>query len=186
MQTGKTRFQESTLLELGNIGTGNAVNALSKLMNTYFELEVGHFFSRDNEAPFPNSVVLSVPIESDTLEGNVLLVISPLLKQRLVEIMVDNIKEPNLTNMADSILCEVGNIMCGAYLSAVSGMLSAHMPGGLVQMHTNWEALLMAEVEVAPVSNVFYLKQKECAGSLIFCPKKSLNELMIDRFSSFC
>lgn len=123
-------IQLDVLKEVGNIGAGNAVTALAKLLNRKINMDV------------PRTRVLEFKEISDTLGGAELPVVGILLKvsgdltgkimfilkkeaaSMLVSMLMggqpDETRE--FTEIDISALKEIGNILAGSYLSALSSL----------------------------------------------------------------
>jgi chemotaxis protein CheC len=118
------------LKEIGNIGAGNAVTSLSKLLNRKINMAV------------PKTRVLEFKEISDTLGGAELLVVGILLKvsgdftgnimfilkkdaaSALVSMLMGEQPDESreFSEMDISALKEIGNILAGSYLSALSAL----------------------------------------------------------------
>ncbi|MGP4040276.1 chemotaxis protein CheC [Gracilibacillus sp. D59] len=122
------------LKEVGNIGAGNAATALSSLLGKKIEMSIPSIKIVDfNElmefVGGPEQVIVSVflRIQGDA-PGSMFFVLSPEESSSLVEQLIgtsgDNIEENDL---AISAISEIGNILSGSYLSALSDFTSINM-----------------------------------------------------------
>ena len=120
------------LTEVGNIGSGNASAALSNLINKNVEVEMPHvkivsFQEAMDQLPGGAEQVVAGTMTrmSGGMEGMILLLMDRDFVHTVIESFfghpVDNLLE--LSDDENSALTEVGNIMSGAYVSAV-GQLS--------------------------------------------------------------
>ena len=97
------------LKELGNIGTGNAVTAMSQLMQ--HPLEMG----------LPSFQIIKYEEMHGILDETEFL-LKESFTDKILRTMLGAVPENllDLNDMEKSALCEVGNIMCGSYISALS------------------------------------------------------------------
>jgi chemotaxis protein CheC len=122
------------LKEVGNIGAGNAATALSSLLGKKIEMSVPSIRIVDfNElmdyVGGPEQVIVSVFLRiQGEAPGSMFFVLSPEESSSLVEQLTgtsgDNIEENDL---AISAISEIGNILSGSYLSALSDFTSINM-----------------------------------------------------------
>jgi chemotaxis protein CheC len=124
-----TREQQDLLKELANIGVGNAVTALSSMLNDErIEMEVPVVMVaplQDVPESFgdPESLVAATYCEAECPAlGLVLVFVLPLqaAKNMICKIMPES--SSTIDEMERSLLMELGNIITGSYLSALSFM----------------------------------------------------------------
>lgn len=132
MQQELTPLQLDALREMGNIGTGHAATALSKLLNDTVMLEVPrvHLMPMDEIASRPSGgngdpvmVGLFQKIYGK-VTGSIMITLPRESAFKLVDIMASRSKGATklLGSMEVSILEEVGNILTGSYLTALSNL----------------------------------------------------------------
>ena len=130
-------FHLDVLKEIGNIGAGNAATALAKLLDKRIEMEVPQIrimkFSEVSDvlggAETPVVGIL-LRIQGD-ITGNMMFILIPSARL-LVNILMGKPLEADLDfdEMTSSVLTEIGNILAGSYLSALSNMTNLRiMPG---------------------------------------------------------
>ena len=112
------------LREVGNIGAGNSATALSQLLNRKIDMTVPSInivpfrdvFSRNGGEELVAGVI--VRVLGDT-PGNILFVFD---KETALSIIKDLTGENNvqISDMGNSVLCEIGNIISGSYLNAIA------------------------------------------------------------------
>jgi len=117
-------LQLDALSEVGNIGTGNAATALSQLINKKVDMTVPSI----NIVPFDDifssiggdEIVVGVIVRvlGDT-PGNILFVFEKDTALNLVDILTGR-KEEYLSEMGNSVICEIGNIISSSYMNAIS------------------------------------------------------------------
>jgi chemotaxis protein CheC len=133
-----TPEQLDTLKELGNIGSGHAITALSKLLNNEIEVsltsaEIIPFWRVPELFENPNREVFG--IYSEIHYNSDISIIQIFSKESLVnlinllntdnKILVDNVSTiKNLDPFSISVITEIGNILTGHYTSALADILS--------------------------------------------------------------
>lgn len=126
-----TPIQLDVLKEVGNIGSGNASAALSNMINKNVEVEMPHVKivsfqeATDQSGGAERIVAGTMSRMSGGMDGMILL----LMDRDFVDTVIKsffNSEVEGLLKLNDneiSALTEIGNIMCGAYVSAI-GQLS--------------------------------------------------------------
>ncbi|MGN8644976.1 chemotaxis protein CheC [Gracilibacillus sp. HCP3S3_G5_1] len=122
------------LKEIGNIGAGNAATALSSLLGKKIEMTVPSikivgFNELMEYVGGPEQVIVSVFLRiQGEAPGSMFFVLSPeessLLVEQLTGVSGENLEENEL---AISAISEIGNILSGSYLSALSDFTSINM-----------------------------------------------------------
>ncbi|GEL75855.1 chemotaxis protein CheC [Tenuibacillus multivorans] len=124
------------LKEIGNIGAGNATTALSNLLNTpiHMNVPVVNIVSFDdamNLAGGAEEVQAALLVEFEgEFSGNVFFLISPENADQFVQMLT---QDPNQSLLSDdndiaiSAFLELGNILTGSYLRALSDFISANL-----------------------------------------------------------
>lgn len=119
-----TPLQLDVLREVGNIGTGNAATALSQLINSKIDMAVPSI----NIVPFYDifsriggeEVVVSVIVRVlGDIPGNILLVFEKETAIKFIETLT-GVHEEQISEMGYSVICEIGNILSGSYMNAIS------------------------------------------------------------------
>ncbi len=129
---GFTELQRSALLEIANIGSGNAATALSQMLGKPVEISYAEALlatlaeaaDKIGAAAAPSAVV-DTPVADDG--GKVLLLFPDGAGEQLCELFGTSIDD----EMGRSALREVGNILASSYLNAVvemTGMALAPQP----------------------------------------------------------
>jgi chemotaxis protein CheC len=117
-------MQMDALKEVGNIGAGNAATALSQLINKKVDMTVpsvnivpfDHIFSRIGGEEIVVGVI--VRVLGDT-PGNILFIFDNETALNIIELLTGK-REEDISEMGESVLCEVGNIISGAYMNAIA------------------------------------------------------------------
>lgn len=117
-------IQLDALREVGNIGAGNSATALSQLINKKIDMTVPAV----NIVPFDDifsriggeEVVIGVIVRvlGDT-PGNILFIFEKEIALNLIETLT-NSREENISEMGNSVLCEIGNIISSSYMNAIA------------------------------------------------------------------
>ena len=128
---GMDNFEFDVLTEIGNIGAGNATTALSQLINTRIDMNVPRVkmltFAElaqviGGEETLVAGILLS--LEGD-IQGSLLFILESdaarVLVQRLLG-LTSGLDSDTFTEIEISALQEIGNIITGAYLSAISSL----------------------------------------------------------------
>lgn len=126
-------LQFDVLKEIGNIGAGNATTALAKMMNMKIDMNV----PRVDLVPFtnlpdifgsPEEVLAGILVQ---LDGDIKGMMMFLVKEKSAHNLVNSLMGVMIQSSGDgfsdmelSALGEIGNIIIGAYLSAMSNLTS--------------------------------------------------------------
>lgn len=128
-------MQLDLLKELGNIGAGNAATALSNIISNKIGLSVPevNLVSFQEALDFvggDDMVVASIYFRVEgSLPGNMLLMLPIDAIKFILEYLLNSndIDFANLDSYQMSAISEVGNILCGAYLTALSNFTQQNM-----------------------------------------------------------
>jgi len=112
------------LKEVGNIGSGNAATALSQLLNRKIDMNVPainiisfqDIFDRIGGEDLVVGVI--VRVLGDT-PGSMLYVLEKETALGIITSLTGEVSD-EISEMGDSVLCEIGNIISGAYLNAIA------------------------------------------------------------------
>ncbi|MDD4858527.1 MAG: chemotaxis protein CheC [Candidatus Krumholzibacteria bacterium] len=176
------------LRELGNIGSGNAVTGLAKLLKKRIDVNVTsvdlipvkiiyNFFNG------PESMVSVVYIEgySDGFRGMMFLIFPYPESMRLVELVSGKQKKDGKfwDEYSLSVLKEIGNIMCGCYLNALASFVHKKLMHSVPQLSHDMLGAVMDSVLVdlsmesdyaLVIETAFTLGEDACKGFLFFVP----------------
>lgn len=129
-----THMHIDILKEIGNIGAGNAATSMAQLINKPVHMQVPtvkivKFDEMMEIAGGPDEIIVGMFFEiTGNLTGSVFFMLSIDEAEKLVQQMVQNptIKLQNESNnqFAFSALKELGNIITGAYLTALADFLN--------------------------------------------------------------
>jgi chemotaxis protein CheC len=121
---GYNSIQLDALKEVGNIGAGNAATALSQLLNKKVDMTVpavnivpfDSIFSRIGGEEIVVGVI--VRVLGDT-PGNILFIFETDTAFNLIEALT-GLREEQLSEMGNSVICEIGNIISGTFMNAIA------------------------------------------------------------------
>ncbi|WP_138414797.1 chemotaxis protein CheC [Aquibacillus sediminis] len=123
-----SNYHLDVLKEIGNIGSGNATTSLSKLLNRRVEMKVPSVRLLDfNEmmdiVGGAEEIVVSIFLRlSGDFPGNMFFVLSPTQAESFVHKITGDVQFSfdDLDEIGLSAIQELGNILAGSYLSALS------------------------------------------------------------------
>ncbi|SHN16451.1 chemotaxis protein CheC [Gracilibacillus kekensis] len=150
------------LKEVGNIGAGNAATALSSLLNKKIDMSIPSIKIVDfNElmeyVGGPEQVIVSVFLRiQGEAPGSMFFVLSPEESHSLVEQLIgtpaDNLEDNEL---AISAISEIGNILSGSYLSALSDFTSINLQPTVPNLTIDMAAAILMQglIEISQESD---------------------------------
>ncbi|ETA67233.1 MAG: chemotaxis protein CheC [Methanolobus sp.] len=128
-----SELQVSALREIVNIGVGNAVTSLSKMIETGVKIEVPDFKVELIEdvpevlggaANVVSGVIMHV---NGDIEGYIMMMLPEEAAQTICEIITHEENTDILTPLNQSLLEEVGHILAGSYVSSLSDFLGLNI-----------------------------------------------------------
>ena len=176
------------LKELGNIGTGNAIIALSRMVNGKInvkspDIKLLEFQDAADILGSPEEVVFGILVNiSGDINGMMMFLIKTDAAKALIKYLVGSLFEESedFTEMDLSALQEIGNILSSSYLSALSTLtnkkvnpsipfLSRDMAGAILSVPTI-EFSKIAD-KVLFIESVFGTSDEEVSGYFILVPE---------------
>lgn len=188
---------KDVLLELGNIGTGNAITSLSQLIDHPIKMEL------------PSIRIVSIEKLPELIDkqgfthagvvikvaGDLECVVTFMLNEYFTKIITEELTgEPLLDiskmgEMQQSAICEVGNIMCNSYLNALASMLGANLDVSVPSLEigtsekildTFAQDFLDEKPEILFIENTFKYANQEFVSHILIHPKfESLQKILI-------
>lgn len=137
-----TYLNLDSLREAGNIGAGNAVTALSKLLRRPVDMSIAEVrikginelaYALGDEEEYITAMIIEV--EGD-IKGMLILALETQSAHQLVTSLLDKQleQEEAFDELGASVLCETGNILAGSYLSALSLLTNMSLNASVPQM----------------------------------------------------
>jgi chemotaxis protein CheC len=131
-------IQMDAIREVGNIGAGNAATALSKLLGRVVDMDVPvaelvSVYEIANHYGSPEDLACGVLIRADgEFSCNIIFLMyeeeASTLADLLISMDLSSMEEEVRMQIRDSALAEVGNIILGAFLNALSSMTGWALP----------------------------------------------------------
>lgn len=189
-------MHKDVLLELGNIGTGNALTSLSQLTSKPIQMELPTIRVTDmNSLPdiidFPGDRNIGVVID---VHGDLDCVITFLLNEQFAKTIAKELTGEPVTDLAEmdemqeSSIREVGNIMCNAYLNALASMLESEFSVSLPNLKLGASKDILDTFlneyrdetpELLFIENTFYYLDQAFVSYILLHPKfESLRRIL--------
>ncbi|VYU42228.1 CheY-P-specific phosphatase CheC [Clostridium tertium] len=119
-----TSLQLDALKEVSNIGAGNSATSLSVLLGTKIDMTVPNLnliaFDELFNSYKENAVVAVLVKVLDDIEGSILYVFEEETALNIISKMTLN-NEKTLSEMGQSVIGEIGNIISSSFMNAISG-----------------------------------------------------------------
>ncbi len=148
--------QLDAIKEVGNIGTGNAATALSMMLDKKVEISVPQVkVIPISKIPFlfenPEEVVCSVKMElKEDMTGEILLVFDPKTVKALARVLT-GMEIADITEMDEftsSMMKEIGNIMCGSYITALAGFTNLFINPEPPELIVDMISAIISEISI--------------------------------------
>lgn len=183
------------LTELGSIGAGNAATSLSTMVGKPISINVPKvrilgFNDTVNFVGGPENIVTGLLIRlSDDIEGMILYVFEEAFASAVLQYFFgkEMTSVMELSEMDKSVLCEIGNIMAGSYVGAISSMTGLFINVSVPCLTVDMAGAIMSvpAIEFAKVGNKvlfiddsFGIGDKMVKSNMILVPEMdSLNLL---------
>ncbi|WP_182199178.1 chemotaxis protein CheC [Paraliobacillus salinarum] len=147
--------QLDALKEVGNIGSGNAATSLSTLLHRKVDMKVPAVRVVDFDEMMdlvggPDTLIVSVFLRiNGEAPGNMFFVLSPDEAEAFVKEMtgIDNfsVMQPPFDEMGLSALQEMGNILAGSYLSALSDFIHILLQPSVPLLHIDMAGAILTQ-----------------------------------------
>lgn len=189
-------MHKDVLLELGNIGTGNALTSLSQLTCHPIQMDLPSIRITDMSSlpeiiDFPGNQNAGVVID---VHGDLDCVITFLLNEQFAKIIAEELTGETVTDltrmneMQESAIREVGNIMCNAYLNALASMLESEFSVSLPNLKLGASRDILDTFlgkfrdetpELLFIENTFFYLDQAFASYILLHPKfESLQRIL--------
>lgn len=186
------------LSELGNIGTGNAVTSLADMMGNTFEIKAPKlrfvkyqdiFRSMGIRDELQAGVLVDVLGE---LRGMFLFLMDESFTRVVLEQMLEETAEDltELSEMQVSLLRELGNIMCGSYLRALTGLTGLETDVAVPDLCIDMAGAIMGvplarhlkvSDDILMIENEFHMGSQSFIGRILFWPEADTLSAVVER-----
>ena len=149
-------MQLDVLREVGNIGAGNAATSLSNMIGKTVSIEVPQVQIVDLsklykvlDRPEDITAATVVGIKGDA-PGKMLMIFSSPSAKKLISFLIGQEPEDltNLDEMGQSVLKEIGNIMCSSYITALSNFTSLSLKSDVPLLAVDMLGAIIAEASI--------------------------------------
>ena len=184
------------LIELGNIGAGNATTALSEMLNEKIVVEVPrlhlsepHLVPKIFDKHDQIMAVIHMQLTGDT-DCDILLLFELEESKNIASMMTMTPTEELDPEMENSAIEELGNIMIGGFLTAISdftGISLVPMPPQLVRgsFDAILDSFLVKQALVSDVALIFdgcfKRSSSKAAGTILVFPSEEMKQLLVDK-----
>ena len=184
------------LKEIGNIGTGNAVTALSQMLMHPVDIAVPDLkilkyqevcSLLDSADELQTGIMVGVGGEMEGMflfllsETFTLMVLNKILGEEEREFL-------NPGEMERSLICELGNIMCGSYINALASVMDLKLEvsvpdvcidmGGAI-LSVPLSRFLRVSDDILMIDNLFHLGGESFLGRILFIPEPDSLDMML-------
>ena len=184
------------LKEIGNIGTGNAVTALSQMLMHPVDIAVPDLkilkyqevcSLLDSADELQTGIMVGV---GGDMEGMFLFLLSETFTMMVLnKILGEEEREfLNPGEMERSLICELGNIMCGSYINALASVmvlkLDVSVPDVCIDMggailSVPLSRFLRVSDDILMIDNLFHLGGESFLGRILFIPEPDSLDMML-------
>ena len=184
------------LKEIGNIGTGNAVTALSQMLMHPVDIAVPDLkilkyqevcSLLDSADELQTGIMVGV---GGDMEGMFLFLLSETFTMMVLnKILGEEEREfLNPGEMERSLICELGNIMCGSYINALASVmdlkLEVSVPDVCIDMGGAFLSVplsrfLRVSDDILMIDNLFHLGGESFLGRMLFIPEPDSLDMML-------
>jgi len=174
------------LKEVGNIGAGNALTALSQIINKKVDMEVPVIEVIETEkivntVETAEMLIVGVYVKFwGDISGNIMLVLDKPSSDHLINILLGEVSDDDFySEMEMSAIQEIGNILSSSYINSISQLsnLNIQMSVPSVSIDMAGSILSVPAIEYSEVSDKIILIENkilegdnEIVGNLYFMP----------------
>lgn len=184
------------LKEMGNIGTGNAVTALSQMLMHPVDIAVPDLkivkyqevcSLLDSADELQTGIMVGV---GGDMEGMFLFLLSKTFTMMVLNEILGEEERDFLTpgEMERSLICELGNIMCGSYINALASVMDMELEvsvpdmcidmGGAI-LSVPLSRFLRVSDDILMIDNLFRLGGESFLGRILFLPEPDSLDMML-------
>ncbi len=168
-------IQMDVLREIGNIGAGNAVTSLAKMIDKKVDMAVPEVkimgFDRVSQILGGEEILVVGILLNVTgdITGNMMFILDINAARKLVNILLGNHDETNLdfNELELSALKEIGNILTASYLSALAGLTNLKILPSVPELAIDMAGAILSvpAIEFGKVSDsVLYIETEFSEG----------------------
>lgn len=189
-------ISKDILEEIGNIGTGNAVTALSSIIGGNFDVELPkiriiHYQETPELLGGAETIKTGLLLK---LDGELSGMLMFLLDEDFTKIMLNALlgeEERDLTAMDEmcrSAVCEMGNVMCCSYINALAQLMDAKIHVSVPDMCCDMAGALLSvpmahfanlSDELILIENKFSTEKWSFNSNVLFLPElESLEKIL--------
>ncbi len=189
-------MQKDVIKEIGNIGSGHAATALSKLINDKINMgqptaKLVRIEKISDVVGGPDVIVTGILITiSGDIEGMMMFLMSEESTNRLSNILLKSLSGEMAVKaeLKDSAIREAGNIIAGAYLNAMAGLLNMKIEPSVPYLSTDMAGAILSvpAIEFGKVGDSallieteFWKEYNDVTGYFILIPsEESYDKIM--------
>ena len=191
------------LKELGNIGTGNAITSLAQMMGIPLDISSPSLHLAQVQEIY-TLLEQSQEVETGILveiKGEITGMFLFFLNESFTNIVLDEIlekRERNILELDDlerSLLSELGNIMCGSYIRALSALMDMDIDVSVPEICVDMGGAILSvplarimskSADILLIENQFQINHHSFSGRILFfpdpeCPEPILMKLGIGK-----
>lgn len=193
-----TALELDVMKEIGSIGSGNAVTALSSMLNTTIHMQVPEVSILKFNAAVKYVGVADEPIAAIMVEmsGQIQGMMMFMLKRTFIHDIVKKVLGQEchpiqeLTDMETSLLVEVGNIMISSYITAMASLTGTSVQLSIPQLTVDMLGAIltvpMLQVantsdEIMMVKGSFIMEGKEMESQMLLFPDVASLEMLMKK-----
>ncbi|AHM56636.1 CheY-P phosphatase CheC [Peptoclostridium acidaminophilum DSM 3953] len=174
------------LKEVGNIGAGNALTALSQIINKKVDMEVPVIEVIETEkivntVETAEMLIVGVYVKFwGDISGNIMLVLDKPSADHLIKILLGGVSENDFySEMEMSAIQEIGNILSSSYINSISQLSNLNIQMSVPSVSIDMAASILSvpAIEYSEVSDrIILIENKilegdnEIVGNLYFMP----------------
>ena len=185
-----TETQYDALRELGSIGSGNASTALSNLLDRKVSMAIPKVMMVELSklsdligGPEEPIVGILVTLEG-SIKGMMMFAMTQASARRLANLVIgEDTESMHFADMDKSALKEIGNIIAGSYLNALSQMTNLTLTPSVPYLSVDMAASILSvpAIQFGMVSDKALLIKTDIDGYFIMIPDLQSYEKIIDK-----
>lgn len=176
------------LREISNIGSGNAITALSKMLNKTVRMKVPRinlldFKDVSGVIGNPESIIIGILVNvSGDVNGIMMFLVEEQAAHTMINILLnkeEENEESEFTEIELSALTEIGNILCSSYLGSLSSLINKSITPSVPYLAIDMAGAILSvpAIEFGKISDkvlfiesVFAAEGKNVSGFFLLVP----------------